>query len=223
MHDRVKPGYGVLSTSDRATTGERFGVIFAHGAANDMVNPLIVALADRFARAGHTSLRFNFLYKEKGRKTPDSQKVLVETWKAVVAFFKDATGDRCEELVAAGKSMGGRVASQMAAEGNLSLDRLIFLGYPLHAPGKKDKLRDAHLYDIDLPMLFFAGSRDPFCDLSLLAPVLNRLNAPWHLEIIDGGDHSLSLPRSRAHEQKDTYDRIFKHCGEWLSDRPEKG
>jgi uncharacterized protein len=215
--DKTDSVSGVISSSDTKTKGKRHGIIFAHGAANDMHNDLLVALAERFAQAGHVCLRFNFPYKEKGRKSPDSQNKLVQTWKTVLEFFQDAAKGRYDELVAAGKSMGGRVASQMAAQGNLPVDRLIFLGYPLHAPGKKDHLRDAHLYDIRVPMLFFSGTRDPFCDLSLLRPVLDRLQSPWDLEIIDGGDHSLNLPKSRSHEQQNIYDQVFTRGRDWLS------
>lgn len=207
---------GVISRGDVKADGKRYGIIFAHGAANDMHNPLIVALAERFARAGHVCLRFNFAYKEKGRKSPDSQVKLEKTWRAAVTFMRNAVGGEIDELVAAGKSMGGRVASQMAARGDLAADRLVFLGYPLHAPGKKDKLRDAHLPEIRLPMLFFSGTRDPFCDLFRFRPVLGRLRAPWKLEVIEDGDHSLSLPKSRSGEQQDEYDCIFTVCGEWL-------
>jgi predicted alpha/beta-hydrolase family hydrolase len=115
--------------------------------------------------------------------------------------------------------MGGRVASQMAAEGILPASGLIFLGYPLHPPGRKEKRRDAHLYEIKMPMLFFAGTRDPLCDLQGLETVLDRLNSPWDLEIIAGGDHSFRLRKSAEVPQQSVYDRILKKTTEWL-DRP---
>ena len=94
------------------------GIIIAHGAGNDMHNPLIVHFADGLSKAGYLSLRFNFPYKEKGRKAPDSQKTLVQTWQSVYQFIKGNYD--LEKIVAAGKSMGGRVASQMVAEGLLA-------------------------------------------------------------------------------------------------------
>jgi predicted alpha/beta-hydrolase family hydrolase len=113
--------------------------------------------------------------------------------------------------------MGGRVASQMVAEGQLAVSSLIFLGYPLHAPGKKDQLRDAHLYQIQIPMLFFAGTRDALCDLDRLHTVLHRLPAPWHLEVIEGGDHSFRVPKSLPISQKDIYAQILQAASSWLS------
>ena len=99
-------------------------------------------------------------------------------------------------IIAVGKSMGGRVASQMVAEGLMDVAGLIFLGYPLHAPGKKDQLRDAHLYRIRVPMLFFAGSKDPLCNMDKLNTVLDNLPSYHDLEIIEGGNHSFNLPKS---------------------------
>ena len=166
--------------------------------------------------AGYLTLRFNFPYKEKGRKAPDPQKKLVQTWKRVCHFLKNDPEIRAAKIVAAGKSMGGRVASQMAADGVLAADYLVFLGYPLHPPGKKHQLRDAHLYRIQIPMFFIAGSRDTLCDLTLLKGVLRRLVGPWRLEVVEGGDHSLTVSKSTRISQEQIYDRILKKTVEWL-------
>jgi predicted alpha/beta-hydrolase family hydrolase len=145
---------GALSIPDGFQPSKTVGVILAHGSGNDMENPLIVAAADGLCREGFLTLRFNFLYKEKGRKSPDSQKKLVSTWQYVYGYLNNHPEFSTLRIVAAGKSMGGRVAAQMAAAGELPVQGLVFLGYPLHPPGKKDQLRDAHLYDIGVPMLF---------------------------------------------------------------------
>ena len=149
---------------------KRTGVIVAHGAGNDMETPLLVAFSEGLAAAGYPTLRFNFLYKENGRKTPDRYGTLAETWRQAAVFFRERLSRQIDSWVAAGKSMGGRVASQMVADGLLAAGRLVFLGYPLHPSGNKESLRDAHLYRISVPMLFFAGTRDPLCDLEI-APV----------------------------------------------------
>jgi len=112
--------------------------------------------------------------------------------------------------------MGGRVASQMVADGLLPASRLIFLGYPLHGLGKTDKLRDAHLYRIKIPMLFFVGTRDRLCDLAQLEGVLGKLEAPWNLETIEGGDHSFRLPKSALTTQQEVFEKILKNTLEWL-------
>ncbi len=118
--------------------------------------------------------------------------------------------------MAAGKSLGGRIASQMVSEKKLPVERLIFLGYPLHAPGKKDSVRDGHLYEIPIPMLFFAGTRDQLCDLQLLRQVLSKLIAPWELELIEGGDHSFHVPKSYATDPTEIYELIVCRTVEWL-------
>ena len=172
------------------------GIILAHGAGNDMNHPLLVDLSQGLVEAGYLTIRFNFLYREKGRNRPDRQDVLVDTWQSVYLFLRNNPEYRPEKILAAGKSMGGRVASQMVAEGLLPAARLIFLGYPLHPPNKKDNLRDSHFDQINIPMLFFAGTRDSLCDLAALTKVLERLSANWELEIVEGGDHSFRVPKS---------------------------
>jgi predicted alpha/beta-hydrolase family hydrolase len=181
-----------------------------------MHNDLIVAVARGLAAAGYPSLRFNFPYKEKGRKSPDSQATLIHTWQRAQAFMRDNPTFPVRATIAVGKSMGGRVASQMVAEGTMDTAGLIFLGYPLHAPGKPDQLRDAHLYAIDAPMLFFAGTRDTLCKLGKLENVLNRLTAAYDLEIIDGGDHSFRLPKAADRTSADVHDQVVKRCLSWL-------
>jgi predicted alpha/beta-hydrolase family hydrolase len=207
---------GMLSLPDDSVKGPLTCVAIAHGAANDMENPLIHYLADGLAGEGFATLRFNFSYRERGQKAPDSQKKLVHAWGCVFRFLMEESGLRPDRFVAAGKSMGGRVASQMVAEGSLPADRLVFLGYPLHPPGKKEQLRDAHLYEIPVPMLFFAGTRDTLCDLAELKGVLGKLDASWDLEVIEGGDHSFHLPKSAETEETEVYERILNRTANWL-------
>ena len=155
----------VLSGSDQPGDSNKTGVIIAPGAANDMNNSLIVAVADSLAAAGYTTLRFNFPYKEKGKKSPDTEPTLIRTWQCAVTHLLNNERFPVDRVVAAGKSMGGRIASQMVAADQMAVEALIFLGYPLHAPGRTDKLRDSHLYEIKKRMLFFAGTRDPLCNI----------------------------------------------------------
>jgi predicted alpha/beta-hydrolase family hydrolase len=207
---------GVIAVPEKLRKEKTVGVNLAHGAGNDMDTPLIVALASGLAEAGYLALRFNFLYKEKGRKAPDSHKKLANTWQQAYRFLKDHPKYGTKKIVAAGKSMGGRIASQMTAAGELPADCLVFLGYPLHPPGKKDKLRDAHLYEIRIPMLFFAGTRDSLCDLGLLSKLLERLKAAWNLEVIEGGDHSFRMLKSAGISQQGVHDRILEKMVDWL-------
>ena len=208
---------GKISAPSRQQATEGTGVVLAHGAGNDMDHPLLVSLSQGLVEAGYVTLRFNFLYREMGRRAPDAQNTLVHTWQAVYQFFNEHPTYGTNTIVAAGKSMGGRVASQMVADGLLPASRIIFLGYPLHPPGRKEKLRDAHLYRIKIPMLFFVGTRDRLCDLHQLNGVLRRLKAPWDLEIIEGGDHSFRLPKSAVTTQQQAFTQISAKLLEWFS------
>ncbi len=206
---------GILSIPDSGQMDT--GIIIAHGAGNDMNQAMFKYLAEGLADAGYLSLRFNFLYREKGKKSPDTPPLLYLAWEGAYRFLAAHPEYRLKQILAAGKSMGGRFASQMVAEGKLPVERLIFLGYPLHPPGEKDRLRDGHLYGITVPMLFFAGTRDPLCDLDLLKAVLSRLQAPWELEIIEGGDHSFNVPKSFETDQDAVFGGILGKILGWLS------
>ena len=207
----------VLSIPEDFDPGRTIGVIFAHGANNDMNNALIKFISRGLSKSGYLTLRFNFLYKEKGKKTPDSQSKLVQTWQSVYRFLSTHPEFGTETIFACGKSMGGRVASQMVADGLLPVKKMVFLGYPLHAPGKKDQLRDAHLYKIAIPMLFFAGTRDALCDLNALRAVLDRLQTAWDLEVIEGGDHSFRVPKAGPVPQEEIYAQILRKAIKWLA------
>ena len=220
MHKRVNIALDQGETVSGILCGQarnnRAGMIIAHGAGSDMDNPLIVHLCTGLAEAGHITLRFNFPYKEKGKKAPDGQKKLMHTWEKVFHFFKEESGYTMDHVIVSGKSMGGRVASQMLAEGLMAADGLVLFGYPLHAPGRKEKLRDAHLYQIQIPMLFFAGTRDSLCDLELLKGMLNKVQAPWDLEVIQGGDHSFKTPKVMERPHEEIYEQILKKTVSWL-------
>ena len=156
------PVTGKLAVPANFKPGRAPGIILAHGAGNDLENPLLAFLAEGLAQNGVLALRFNFPYKEAGRGAPDKPEVLESTWGAVYSFLSNHPRYRPGSIVAAGKSLGGRIASQAVASGRLPVQGLIFYGYPLHPPGHPEKLRDAHLYALSLPMLFFEGTRDPF-------------------------------------------------------------
>lgn len=206
----------IVCTPDSEPENGAIGIIIAHGAGNDMHEPMIVTVCEGLADAGHVTLRFNFLYREKGHNAPDPQAKLETTWKSVLHFFTESLPFSFKRVIVGGKSMGGRVASQMAASGKLTTHGLILLGYPLHAPGKKDLLRDSHLYEMNIPMLFFAGTRDTLCDLFLLNGVLNKLKGSWDLMVIEGGDHSFHLPKSANFSQEEVYNKVVQKCNEWV-------
>ena len=218
--DRVS---GMLAVPEGFRAGEGTGVILAHGAGNDMNHPLITSITNGLTKAGYVTLRFNFLYRERGLERPDSLEVLFRAWEGAYRFLHEHPRWRPRVLVAGGKSLGGRVAAQMVAEGLLPVDRLVFLGYPLHPPGKPERLRDAHLYDIAIPMLFFAGTRDSLCDLALLRAVLERVRAAWVLEVVEGGDHSFHVPSAPGLSDEGIHRRILERVLGWLEGEMDVG
>lgn len=142
---------------------------------------------------GFGVVRFNFLYKEKGSSRPDPMPRLKECVTAVVARTRDEI--RPETLIIGGRSMGGRAASMLAADG-FECDGLFLLAYPLHPPGKPDQLRDAHLPAIRAPVICFNGTRDPFCTPSLMEEVLQRVKTDWKMHWVEGADHSFHVLKS---------------------------
>lgn len=211
---------GLFHLPDGFEPGRATVVVLGHGAANTMDHPLLVHLAEGLARSGIGALRFNFPYSAAGRPSPDPQARLEATWERVLENLRSDGNLTPRRIVAAGKSMAGRVASQMAAAGRLPVDALIFYGYPLHAPGKPEQRRDAHLPGIDRPMLFFEGTRDPFCRIELIRPVVKALGDRAALEEIPGGDHSFVLPKSEQDRQTEVYARILERSVAWLRDLP---
>jgi hypothetical protein len=123
-----------------------------------------------------------------------------------------------KRLFVGGKSMGGRVASMLAAKG-AACDGLVFLGYPLHPAGKPEKLREAHLPEIKAPMLFLEGTRDALCDLALLRPVLTRLGDRAAMHVVDGGDHSFDLLKSAGRTRESVHAEIITAVHAWIAER----
>lgn len=178
-------------------------LVLAHGAGAGQTHPFMVDMATRIAKRGIDVVTFNFLYTEQGRKLPDRSDTLEATWHAAIASVRARGGLATERLFCGGKSMGGRIASNVAASAGgagglpalakgLTLSGLVFLGYPLH-PAKKPKARrDAHLPRVPFPMLFVQGSRDELGNEAEIRELVHRLpHASLH--VVEGGDHSLAV------------------------------
>jgi len=173
-------------------------IVLGHGAGSGMRSPFITGISDELARHRISVLRFDFPYVTAGRRVPDRAPVLVDATMRAFALGRERAGGL--PLLAGGKSLGGRMASMAAADG-MPAAGLVFLGYPLHPPGKPDKLRDAHLDAIRVPMMFVQGTNDAFARADLLAPVLERLGGRAALYSVPGGDHSFRVaggPRDPA-------------------------
>src|SRR5450631_208817 len=188
-------------------------LILGHGAGADQTSRFMTKFATALAARGITVATFNFLYTEQGRHVPDTNNKLEACFRAVVETTREKEIGR-GTLVIGGKSMGGRIASRIAAAGFPHMEGLIFLGYPLHPPGKVDQLRAKHLSNIKVPMLFIQGSRDTFGTPDELWPIINGLKAPADLYVVEGGDHSF-LKRTGA-TPEDTYQAVLDRSELWL-------
>lgn len=162
----------------------------AHGAGAGMEHPFLQGFANAMADEGVSTLRFNFPYREAGRRFPDRPPAAIATWRAAMDTAAGLSDG--EPLWAAGKSFGGRMASMAVAEG-MPARGLVYLGYPLHAPGKPEKLRDEHLYGVTVPMLFLQGTRDTFATKELLESVVAKIGSTATLQWCEDADHSFAV------------------------------
>ncbi|MEN8261290.1 MAG: alpha/beta family hydrolase [Pseudomonadota bacterium] len=190
-------------------------LIIAHGAGNDMHSAFIRRVHEDLAQRGIMTVKFNFPYKEAGRKAPDRAPLLEAAWRAIIAAVSQDTELKPMELFISGKSMGGRMATHLTAEG-LDCAGVILFGYPLHAPNKTEQLRAEHLARIKHPMLFFQGTRDSLCRLELLKPVLKTIPGAVELHIVEGGDHSFKVLKRSARSEEDVMNEIVDTTVEWM-------
>ena len=167
-------------------------LVVGHGAGAGMDHPFIRGFCEAVAEEGIAALRFNFPYMESGRRTPDQAKNAIGAFRSAFDVATERSGGR--QVLGGGKSYGGRMASMAAAEG-MRAAALVFLGYPLHAPGRTGQIRDAHLYDLTMPMLFLHGTKDPFAEPKELAKVIRRLGDRATLIDFDGAGHSFERSR----------------------------
>ena len=188
-------------------------VVLAHGAGAGMRSDFMAFQAAALADAGLLCLRFEFPYMQAGRKSPDKAAVLEEAWREVAEEARARAGDR--PLVLGGKSMGGRIASQSVAVG-APADGLVFHGYPLHPPGRPDRVRKAHLPDVKVPMLFVEGTRDPFCPLDTLRDVIAETKVDATVAVIDDGDHSFKVRASSGRSTKQAWAEVAERTAGWI-------
>lgn len=169
----------------------RAGVILAPGAGATLAQPFLVKLAEDLADAGYLAARFNFPYKERGLARPDPGPVLAATWRAAIAAVRPLVGSR--PLAVGGRSMGGRIASMVVAEGD-PVEALLLLAYPLNSPSGRAEPRTGHLPAIRVPTLFVSGTRDPLAPIDDLRNA-SRLVPDAELVELPGADHSFKTPK----------------------------
>jgi predicted alpha/beta-hydrolase family hydrolase len=189
-------------------------LLLGHGAGGTRTTPFLVRLAEALSAPSRRVLLFNFPYSEARRRIPDKAPLLEATVAACARFAREELG--AQRVIVGGKSMGGRMASQAVASG-LRADGLIFLGYPLHPPGRFEKLRDAHLPAVTCPMLFVQGTRDDFARWDLLEATLAKLGDRATLLKIEDGDHSFAVRKKLTGKSAADVERaIVDGIGAWL-------
>lgn len=191
-------------------------LVLAHGAGAGQLSSFMVEAARGFASRGTSTATFDFPYITARKKVPDRTPVLEQTWHE--AIDRARLEFNALPLFIGGKSMGGRIATHVAAQGNVGLlQGIILLGYPLHPPGKPDQRRDAHLPDIVEPMLFVQGEKDTFGNGNEIRALLPRLRRAT-LHEIAGGDHSFRVPGGKA-KQQGLFEEILTTVGDWIRTR----
>jgi predicted alpha/beta-hydrolase family hydrolase len=204
---RVGERIGEVSARLLLPRDARALVVLAHGAGADMNHPFMEGIAARLARRGLATFRFQFPYAEAGRRSPSPGPVLRATVRAALAAGAEAApGLPC---VAAGKSMGGRMTSLLAADEEVDALGIVFFGFPLHGAGKPPTIeRGEHLAQVGLPMLFLQGTRDKLADLTLLEPLVAKLEPKATLHRVEGADHGFHVPKRSGRSDADVLDEL---------------
>jgi uncharacterized protein len=193
--------------------------VLAHGAGTDMTHPTLRGIGRGLAEQGHPVALFNFGYTEAGRKRPDPMARLEAAFTDVVAGLRARFGSR--PLVLGGRSMGGRVASHLAASGAEAAG-LCLLGYPLHPAGRPERLRTDHWPRLRLPLLFVTGDRDRLCDLDLLARErADKLAAADDtLHVLAGADHGFGVRRRDGRTPAGVLAEVVEVVAGWAARLP---
>src|SRR5207302_1714265 len=192
----------------------RWLYLLAHGAGAGMRHPFLETIAHALAGRGVATLRYQFPYMERRASRPDPPAVAAATVQAAAAAAARLAPGL--PLVAGGKSFGGRMTSTAQAEQPIAGVRgLVFLGFPLHPPGRPGDSRAEHLAQVQVPMLFLQGTRDDFADLTLLKPLIKRLGQRATLHLVEGGDHSFHVLKRSGRTDADVMGEIADAIAEW--------
>lgn len=202
---------GLLQAPEEA----RACYVMAHGAGAGMTHPFLASVANGLAERGIATLRYQFPYMEQRSKRPDTPKVAHAAVRAAV--IEAARLVPKLPLFAGGKSFGGRMTSQAQAASALPGVRgLIFLGFPLHPPGKPSDERAKHLFGVQIPMLFLQGTRDDFAELQLLEPLCKQLAPRATLKLFQDADHSFRVPARTGRKDSEVRDKMLDVVTTWI-------
>jgi uncharacterized protein len=190
-------------------------LILGHGAGANQLSGFMRLFAAGLAERGFDVVTFNFVYMEKGRGAPDQKAKLESCYRAVIDAVSRHRKLKNNRLLIGGKSMGGRIASQVAVAGDERIAGLVFLGYPLHPPGQPQKLRTDHWPEIKAPMLFVQGTRDSLGTPEEIKQLLKKLKVAADIYVIETGDHSFKVQKSVGVAQDVVYQRAMDRVAEW--------
>ena len=189
-------------------------LVLGHGAGAGMAHPFLAKLAADLAGVGMATLRYQFPYIEERRRVPDKPELLIATVDAAVRKAIEVAPRL--PLLAGGKSMGGRMTSQAAAQGLLAgVKGLVFFGFPLHPPNRPGTKRADHLAKVSLPMLFLQGTRDTLADLALLGPLCEKLGTRATLHIIPEADHSFHVLKKAGKTDVEVMKELAQTTAAW--------
>ena len=189
-------------------------LVLAHGAGAPMTHPFLAAVAAGLAERAVATLRYNFPYMERKSPRPDSPKVATAAVRAAVTEASRLMPKL--PLFAGGKSFGGRMTSQAEADQPLGVRGLVFLGFPLHPPGKRSDERAAHLAGVLVPMLFLQGTNDAFAEMDLLRPVVDRLGKQATLDLFQDADHSFHVAARTGKRDADVRRELIDATATWI-------
>src|SRR2546425_3453879 len=210
----VVEGAGEVSALLARPKDARWLLLLAHGAGAGMTHPFMEKLSADLAALGIATFRYQFPYMEQRRRVPDAPAVLIATVVSAVRAAEQAAPDL--PVLAGGKSMGGRMTSQAAAQHPLDgVQGLVFFGFPLHPPNRPGTRRADHLAKIIIPMLFLQGTRDTLADLKLLRPICTKLGARATLHIIETADHSFHVLKSSGKTDADVLHELAETTVSW--------
>ena len=191
-------------------------LVLAHGAGAGMAHKSMAGLAEGLAERGIATLRYQFLYMERGAKRPDPPALAHKVVRAAVA--EATTRAKGLPLFAGGRSFGGRMTSQAQALAPLPNVRgLLFFAFPLHPAGEPSQERAAHLCDVDIPMLFLTGSNDALASLDLLRPMIADLGERATLKLIEGADHSFHVRAKSGRQDADVLTEVVDVAAAWTT------
>ena len=200
-------------------------IVLGHGAGADQSSGFMRLFADGLAQRGLDAMTFNFVYTEQKRGAPDPKAKLEACFRAVIDAALNQKKLKGNRLFIGGKSMGGRIASQVASDVSekgealaKEIAGLVFLGYPLHPPGNPAKLRVEHLPQIRMPMLFVQGTRDSLGTSEEIKPFIKKLRLPAKMYAIEGGDHSFKAPKKFGRTQEEVYEAAMDEIVAWVKE-----